>query len=462
MKIKTKITLLFTLLVTAILLVLNVSIYYLTSAETNENFRKRLRSRANNNAQVLDLSGDSAISILRRIDAGSLAMLPRKTVSIYDTLGGIIYNYQGEGAEKIVTNTDFLQEVKGSGEEFFELGNREAIGLYHEGINRNFIVIVAADNEDGRHRLAQLKQVLIISLFIGMLVTLITGYVFSSQLVRPISEIIREVNAISSHNLSKRLHTGISQDELNKLAGTFNELLDRLQESFDIQRRFISNASHELSTPLTSISSQLQVTLQNERSSLEYQQVLQSIQEDVEQMRQLTKSLLEIARAGSQGTIELQELRVDELLLKVVSDVKKNNPSYQVHMHFDDFPEEEDQCRLFGNFDLLYSAIRNIIENGCKYSPDLASFVEVSFSNLMIFITVKNKGDVITEQEMEQIFQPFFRGENAMNTRGFGLGLPLAKRIIALHKGEILVDSDINGTSFSIRIPSLVRSRNQL
>ncbi len=452
---------LFTLLVTAILLVLNISIYYLTSVDTREVFRKRLKSRAGNNAQIFDYFGDSSVAMLRRIDEGSLAILPQKSVSIYDTTGNLLYNYQAANADSLLVEQSLLDEVRLDGEHYFSVGAREAIALYYPDSRRSFLITVAAYNEDGLERLSDLKKILVVSLFFGVLVTLITGFVFSSQLVKPISDITKEVNAISSHNLSKRLATGISQDELNQLAKTFNNLLDRLQDSFSTQRRFISHASHELSTPLTSISSQLQVTLQNERTSAEYQRVLQSIQEDVEQMRQLTKSLLEIAKTGAQGSIELSELRVDELLLKIISDVKRSNHLYEVEMKFDAMPEDEDQCMVFGNFDLLYSAVRNIIENGCKYSPDKSSNVEVSFSKMHIHIKVMNQGDVITEAEVEQIFQPFFRGANAVDSKGFGLGLPLANKIISLHKGEINVTSGLKGTVFSITLPSLIHTKLQ-
>src|SRR5690606_13750473 len=98
------------------------------------------------------------------------------------------------------------------------------------------------------------------------ILSLIVGYLFSHQLLKPVLRMISEANEISSQNLSKRIPPGENNDELSKLANTFNDLLDRLQESFITQNRFISNASHELSTPLTSISSQLQVALQRERS----------------------------------------------------------------------------------------------------------------------------------------------------------------------------------------------------
>jgi len=454
LKIKNKITLLFTLLVAIILLVLTVFVYYLSSVERTDVFKKRLRSRASNNAQIFDYFGDTSVTMLKRIDAGSLGLLPQKSVLILDTVGSVLYQYQAETADTLVVDKAQLNDIKSSGEKLFSAGTRDAIGMFYNGARRNFIIIVAAYDEEGKGRLADLKQTLSISLLLGMLVTLVVGYLFSSQLVRPISHIIHEVNNISSHNLSRRLDTGPGQDELNQLAKTFNDLLNRLQESFNTQRRFISNASHELSTPLTSISSQLQVTLQKERTVLEYERVLQSIQEDVEQMRQLTRNLLEIAKtAGSHGSIELNEVRIDELLLKVIADVKRISQLYEIELQFQELPEEE-ECTVFGNFDLLYIALKNIIENGCKYSSDKRSRVDVSFDGAKIFINVYNKGDIIAEQEIEQIFQPFYRGGNAEDVKGFGLGLPLAKRIISLHKGEIAVQSDLSGTSFVLQLPS--------
>lgn len=454
MKIKHKITLLFTVLVTAILLALSISIYYFTELDRKETFYKRLKGRANNNAQLFSYFGDSSQKVLFRIDANAVPLLPRKSVRIYDTVGNVLYSYDTKREQPLDMPASFFSGIRE--ERPFITGKRQGIALFYDDPDRNFIIAVAAYDEDGQEALAQLKKILVISLLVGMLVTLLVGYLFSAQLVKPISQIIHEVNDISSHNLSHRIQSGGSKDELKQLADTFNNLLNRLQESFNTQRRFISNASHELSTPLTSISSQLQVTLQKERSPQEYRQVLQSIQEDVQQMGQLTKSLLEIAKTGTQGSIELREVRIDEILLKVIADVKKLNYEYEVALNFGILPEDEKSCMVFGNIDLLYSALKNIIENGCKYSPDKRSVVELSFRENDIVIKVMNKGDVIAEEEIEQIFQPFFRSATATDVKGFGLGLALAKRIVGLHKGIIEVESDIQkGTCFTIILPSL-------
>ena len=116
-------------------------------------------------------------------------------------------------------------------------------------------------------------NILFLSFLIGTSIVVITGYFFSTRLLRPIKKITDDVEEISAQNLTRRIHPGDTRDEWYELTETLNRLLNRLQESFELQRRFISNASHELSTPLTSISSQLEVAMQKERSSEEYKKL---------------------------------------------------------------------------------------------------------------------------------------------------------------------------------------------
>jgi len=447
--------LLFTLLVTAIISLLTWSVYYFSSLERVQVFNKRIRSRATYNSQLYSLMGDSAFNFMRRMDTTG-GLLPSRSVGIYTDDGKLLYKFDAPGSLPLNVTTDLLQETKEKGEKYFSLDKREAIALHRETRRRDFIIVVAGFDEDGRERVGTLNKILLFSLVVGVCLTALVSYLFTGQLLRPLTQIIREVKEISSYDLSHRLRAGAGQDELSQLANTFNELLERLQESFAIQRRFISNASHELSTPLTSVSSQVEVALQKERDVDEYKQILSSVREDVQQMRQLTKSLLEIAKTGSQGGIELNEVRVDEVLLKVTADVKRLSSEYKVELNFGDFPEDEKDCVVFGNSELLYIAIKNIVENGCKYSANKTSGVDLSFSAHKLYVQVVNQGDVIAAEEIQQIFQPFYRGSGTGSTRGFGLGLALAQRIIALHKGFIRVKSDLDsGTSFTIEMPSI-------
>lgn len=449
--------LLFTLLVTAIISLLTWSVFYFARLERKQVFNKRLRARAAYNTQLYGIMGDSAFRFLKRMDTSTAGGTPpARSVAIYSDGGEILYRYDMPNTAPLTLSDDIFRDVKTKGEQYFNIDNREAVALYRVTPDRSFVVVVAGHDDDGLERVDTLNKILLFSLVLGVFLTALVSYLFSAQLVRPLALIIREVKDISSYDLSHRIRAGTGQDELNQLANTFNGLLERLQEAFAIQRRFISNASHELSTPLTSISSQVEVILQKDRGADEYKQVLFSVREDVQQMRQLTKSLLEIAKTGSQGGIELNEVRVDEVLLKVTADVKKLNPDNKVDLEFGEFPEDEKDFVVFGNIELLYIAIKNIVENGCKYSPDKRSMVDLSFHHHKVFIHVANRGDVIAADELERIFQPFYRGAGTVNSRGFGLGLALAQRIIALHKGTITVHSDLaSGTRFMVELPAI-------
>ena len=147
-------------------------------------------------------------------------------------------------------------------------------------------------------------------------------------------------------------------------------------------------------------------------------------------------------------------MRVDELLLKLPADLNKINSSFQVQLHFDGFPDEEDQLWVFGNADLLYSALRNITLNACKYGSDHTAIIFLQFTGNDIQINISDRGPGITEEDKKLIFQPFYRSKETSHIPGFGLGLPLALRIITLHKGKIDISTQAGGGScFQILFP---------
>ncbi len=457
MKIRYKIMLMFTLLVTAIISLLTGSVYYFAKRERAQVYEKRLRQRASYNARLYAAVGDSAFAFLRRMDTASTVGLVSRSIGLFTEDKKMLYRFDMAGVPKLTPTEEVFREAKANGEKFYSLPDIEVIVLHWATAGgKTFYVAVGGHDDDGFERVETLSKILVISLILGVFITALISFLFARQLLRPVALIIREVKEISSYDLSHRIRAGTGQDEMSQLANTFNDLLERLQESFAIQRRFISNASHELSTPLTSVSSQVEVVLQKDRSADEYKQVLFSVREDVQQMRSLTKSLLEIAKTGSQGGIELNEIRVDEVLMKVVGDVKKANAEYNVELDFGEFPEDEKDFMVFGNVELMYIAIKNLVENGCKYSSDKLSMVDLTFAHHKVFVKVINRGSVIPADELPKIFQPFYRGAGTGNSRGFGLGLALAQRIISLHKGTIYVASDkVNGTRFTVELPAI-------
>jgi two-component system sensor histidine kinase ArlS len=455
MKLKFRITLLFTVVVSFILFVVCGSILYFSELNRQRDFKRRLHNRALTTANRLLTVPGIDNELLRRIDQSTLISIQNKSVYIYDANNRELYSYTDSTTQPVHVNNYELIKARETGEYSFTKEEKEGIIIEQTINNQKYTLVVVGVDMIGRGNMADLQVVLIISFFSGILITLITGLVFSSRIVFPIKKITEEVKDISSKNLSRRIDLHEPKDELHELSSTFNDLLTRLEKSFEMQGHFIANASHELSTPLTSISSQLEITLQNERNAEEYKSVISSVYDDVKNLTGLTRSLLEIAKAsGTSEGIELTPVRIDELIMKLPSELRKADDSFLAEIHFDSFPENEDNLLIFGNPDLLYSAIKNVATNACKYGKDHTAHISLSFSQSQLNIVVKDNGPGINSEEQKFIFEPFYRGRKMNEIQGFGLGLSLASRIITLHKGKIeLSSSSSNGTIFSIHFP---------
>jgi signal transduction histidine kinase len=200
----------------------------------------------------------------------------------------------------------------------------------------------------------------------------------------------------------------------------------------------------------------LEVSLQKSRDAQQYRRVMESVYQDVRQLSKLTQTLLEFAQAsGDPGGLNILPVRMDEILMSLPGEMKKSNPEYLVVLSFDDMPADEQKLIVFGNAELLFTAIKNIVSNACKYSDDHKAVIKLKAEGETITIAIIDKGMGISEPELKYIFQPFYRVNTATQQSGFGLGLSLANRIIKLHKGNISVTSTPGeGTEFLITVPT--------
>jgi signal transduction histidine kinase len=455
MPVRLRITLLFSLLAFIILSLVCSVIYSISSEARVENIQRRLTNRAITTARLLSQREIFDQALIRRIDSSTTIALKEKTVQAYDEQNRLVYRYSDVPNDTFSIAATKLQTARENGQLFFTIKDKEAVAYHYTRGNLPMIIVVAAEDTEGKDQLKNLLRILLVSFLIGNILVWLAGYFFSKRLLQPIRRISDDVAEISAQNLARRIEAGKTKDEWYQLSSTLNDLLNRLQESFDLQRRFIANASHELSTPLTAISSQLEVTLNKERSAEDYKRVMQSIYQDVQQLNKLTQTLLEFAKAsGNAGGLEIDLLRIDEIILNIPSEVAKSIAACSVKINFDEMPEEEENLLVFGNEALLFTAIKNIVFNACKFSEDHQALVTLRITDKQIVIAISDKGPGIHPAEMDRIFQPFYRLEEARTTGGFGLGLPLANRIIKMHKGTIDVQSfPGKGTTFTIILP---------
>ncbi len=455
MPVRLRITLVFSAIVFCILGLVCLIVYFFSSSSRRSYIDARLTNMAITTGRFLSRAETFNPDLIQKIDSLTAIAFTHKTVQAYDQYNRKIYSFNDDAEDALNVSEKKLNDIRRQEKLYSVIGSRDVIFYHYSDQKINVVIVAAGFDVFGRQNLKRLLFILSISFFVGNIIAVIIGYVFSVRLLRPLGRIADEVNEISAQNLARRMDAGPAKDEWYYLSDTFNKLLNRLQESFELQRRFISNASHELSTPLTSISSQLEVTLQKERSAEEYQKVMHSIYHDIQNMGKLTHTLLEFAKAsGSKGGIEIKPIRIDEILLRMPSEAVKTDKAYSVLLEFNELPEEEENLLVFGNEELLFTAIKNIVLNACKYSKNQQAVILLNADDKNIFISIRNIGSEIPANELENIFQPFYRVEENRTTGGFGLGLSLAEKIIKLHRGEITVNSEEEETSFMIHLAS--------
>lgn len=430
------------------------TVIYFSAKENRETeFYNLLKKEAITKANLF-LNANVDKKILQDIYHNNRKSLNEVEVAIYDTSFVLLYHD--------AVDIDFVKETRPMIEEIYQKGEIEfyqerwqVIGLRYEFEGTNFIITAAAYDQYGYNKLNNLLTNSIIVFVASILFILVAGVFFSKKAFKPVSEMIEKAKNISATNLDLRLTNKGSKDELSELANTFNEMLNRLENSFDAQKHFVSNISHELRTPLAAIITELELSANKDRSSEEYRIAILNALSDSRKIVRLSNSLLDLAKASyDPSEIAFKSVRIDEVLLDARQQVQQTNPDYKIDIHFENEIENDNQISVSGNEYLLKVAFCNLFENGCKFSDPHKCTVSVSFNSKDIILKFSDDGIGIAEKDVQHIFIPFYRGENKEHAYGHGIGLPLTEKIVLLHKGTIAVTSHLSiGTTFTVDLP---------
>ncbi|MEK7565465.1 MAG: ATP-binding protein, partial [Patescibacteria group bacterium] len=273
----------------------------------------------------------------------------------------------------------------------------------------------------------------------------------------PINDMSTKLKRISSENLDERIENPRTRDELEELAQTSNNLLNRLDQAFKRERQFIGDVAHELKTPLATLQSGAEIILSKKRNNEEYEKAFKESLVDIHRLSVTLKNILDLAWLGADNatitgeifnlSAEVTELRDMITKIAIAKKIKINGVI-------------ADDIFVSGKKDKINRALLNILDNAIKYTPEKGTItLSLKKKNSQVLIEISDTGSGIAKEDLPHIFERFYRGGKTGKTFGSGLGLAIAQAAITSHHGEIKVTSKLgHGTTFTIILPLTISS----
>ena len=292
------------------------------------------------------------------------------------------------------------------------------------------------------------KRSLLISAFMALLGGVVT-YFISGRALKPLYEFSDKIEEVQAQNLSDSRIEENKVKELNQLSISYNKMLERLSEAFEVQRQFTANAAHELRTPLAVM--QVQLNLYNSTKHPENdecaKQTIKMVTEQNERLSKMVKTLLDMSEL--QTVARDEKIEVDALVEEVLADLEPLAQEKDINL-----VEKCDEMTMMGSDILIYRLVYNLVENAIKYNnPGGQVIVTALQQGEHKKIMVEDTGNGIPKDLRERIFEPFFRIDKSRSRAlgGVGLGLALVREIVRVHDGNITVrDNDAGGTTFEV------------
>lgn len=455
MNLKLRFALLFTFFVAIILTLSSATIYFLYANYRQEDYYRRVATEGREVYNIVtELKGkEQAISAQLIKDLHDKALFSER-IQIYDSLGNVMFRLPD--TTSVIVEKRILQKIKESKNYHYKDDTREHAGIYIE--KTKSVVLASGIDLSGFQKLHSLRVILAAVFVCALFITGIFSFVFVHQAVKPLARLSTQMAFTNEQNLAERVPVTDEKDEVNEIARNFNSMLERLHNAFAFQKSFVHHASHEMRTPLASMLSQTELALNKHLDTDGYKQVLLSLKDDEQRLIELTNSLLMLSQYD-QLVFEKSwpQVRIDELLYEAVARYKRMFPNLVVNINFTIPPETDLDFMVWGSDSLLKSAFGNLIKNAYSYSFDGKVMINIEIYRNSLQIHFDNNGKQLSAEDAQKIMIPFFRGENATNSKGFGLGLSIVQRIISVHRGSLGYVPLYDDTNrFTITLPKAV------
>ncbi|WP_413532922.1 sensor histidine kinase [Empedobacter brevis] len=439
MKLKHRLALYSVVIFSIIILIVSTIIYF---SFYNQMEQKEFKSLQNKTllASIYYLEKDE-LPVLEHnnIQSQLVKTISRKNILIVDKDNKKIH---GDMVDNHEISTQFVENIRSNKNDFFVSKDYFYDGIFYHDNEGDFVVITRESKQEFNEQMHSLLQILISV----SLISLLFIYLFSNYLgiiaYEPITKIIEQIKERDSKNFTEPLKLNKSYTEIEDLIKTYNNFIDRMAQTFNVQKNFIDYVSHELRTPITALLGTLEVTNHKKRTLEEYENVIVQLQQYTNDLQETLDQMMLLS--GAKTSFEFSQIRIDEVVWQVIENAVLY---HQARINVDLQVENDKLLTIQGNEKLLEVALNNIVSNAIKYSnnqPILVQFLEI---NNRLQIHISDLGIGILETEIKQIKQNFFRGKNTQGFQGKGIGLSMANIIFTLHQIEVeIVPNKPKGT----------------
>ncbi|TPD70656.1 HAMP domain-containing sensor histidine kinase [Flavobacterium microcysteis] len=371
-------------------------------------------------------------------------------VRVYDVNNIIVYGEKEADRNISPENLGFIRRNKKLS---FKSNNHFYYGIFYNDNQGDFVVFVKTKSEVFKSQTNRLLVIMIVVLFAGLLLIFLLSRLLSNIAYRPITKVISQVNSMELSSLDNPISSSNTNDEIQDLITTFNNLLSRLSDTFAIQKNFINYVSHEFKTPLASISGNLEVFAQKDRTPEEYQKVTSEALENVYHIEEILNNLMMLSGLKTIHQ-ENETFRIDETLWDINDKIFEIHESQEIGIDLK--VENEELLSVKGSEVQIKVALYNLIENAVKYSDGNPIKISLSEVNSQLQIIIQDYGKGIQKEDLHYIQQTFYRGKNVGNIKGSGIGLSLATIIFKQNNIQFTIDSEENsGTRITLLFPKL-------
>lgn len=413
-----------------------IIVFILFSANREEEFQQQQLSKIKQTVGLIEEYGRISEEVSRLLDKQDIHDFYDEKMLVYDQRKQLVFaSIDSLAIEKSAAILHELS-VADNWIETKEDGY-DVIGAYLESHGKGYYAISKAYDYSGYSKKDFLQKVLIgIFLAVLFIVVLLSLYL-SNIIAKPLSELTEKIGGYDlSHDANAPLNINTTTSELQNLSDKFNELLKRTHDAFVFQKHSIQHISHELKTPIAVLVSELE--------SIEQQTDIDQIKAGLQAQTQKAKSLgniinvlLQISKIDAGQQIANTPVRIDDIIFDCISEVNTLYPDFHFEVQFVPQNFDEERLTLQANEPLLKQAFLNLLMNAAHYSDNQKANVTFDGTSESLHIAVSNSGNTLSDEETKFLFSHFFRGGNAANQRGFGLGLVLSQRIFAVHNAVV-------------------------